>query len=430
MCSACPSCRCSKKLIIFPFDKSISGSTGSDKQITSFAVHVCHMELKPVIYRSQVSLMTSLNQGDGSIPTEPGSQISSPETLINRLAERQAQLKAAQLQRIQQKKSGTTSSRGHSERTSDFLQRFLQTKTEILTDLNEASEKSIEGLLNTHEITQLLDDTVLRLEEMQKSLNDATLYLTAFDSEQARLEFKSLNDQFQIKREQLLPTKKFAFTRKAKPSNPTELSHSPVATDEPSSPKSLRKETVPKALCTFDELFSFVNVRGPATLHLPKTSTQGDSDPLSGQSLYLADLIDCTVHVQGVCGNMIMRRLRRCRVYTFPVAGSVWIEDCHECDLIVACRQLRVHQTTDCRLGLHMASRPIIENSTGLNVGPYPLNYPELEKHLQEAGLSSTVNLWREVEDFSHPNKRLTTGSPNWSILPECEWKHLAPIDV
>ncbi|KAF7231867.1 hypothetical protein EG68_11953 [Paragonimus skrjabini miyazakii] len=381
------------------------------------------MELKLIIYSSQVPVMTSLNQGDGSIPTEPGSQISSREALINRLAERQAQLKAAQLQRIQQKKSGTTSSRGHSERTSDFLQRFLQTKAEILADLDEASEKLTEGMLNTHEITQLLDVTVLRLEELQKSLNDATLYLTAFDSEQARLELKSLNDQFQIKREQLLPTKKFAFTRKAKPSNPTELSQSPVATGEPPSLKSPPKETVPETLCTFDELFSFVNVRGPATLHLPKASTQGDSDPLSGQSLYLADLIDCTVHVQGVCGNMIMRRLRRC-------PGSVWIEDCHECDLIVACRQLRVHQTTGCRLGLHMASRPIIENSTGLNVGPYSLDYPELEKHLQEAGLSPTVNLWREVEDFSHPNKRLTTGSPNWSILPEYEWKHLVPIDV
>ncbi|KER30295.1 hypothetical protein T265_03244 [Opisthorchis viverrini] len=400
--------------------------------------------------------MASLDQGDGANPQTPrAAQISSHEALISRLAEKQAQLKAAKLSRIQKQKDAPGVG---FERSYDFLPRFQEIKAGILSDLDKAADQLSNGSISTSEVTRILDEAVGRIEELQKSLNDASLYLTSFDSEQARLELKildeavgrieelqkslndaslyltsfdseqarlelkNLNSQFQAKREQLLPTKKFAFSRKPK--------SVPSSTVQPQSHPDKSKETLGQelqSLCRFDANYSWTNCEGPQTLLLPKSASHGGSDSLLGQSVYLADLTDCTVHVQGVCGNLIARRLIRCRVYTYPVAGSVWIENCVGCDFILACRQLRIHNTSDSRLGLHMASRPIIEHSSGLHVAPYPIHYPNLSADLLLAGLSEDVNFWREVEDFSHPNKRMTTGSPNWSILPEPEWDTLKP---
>ncbi|KAG5442314.1 Tubulin-specific chaperone C [Clonorchis sinensis] len=476
-----------------------------------------------------LSSMASLDQGDGANPQTPRTaQISSREALISRLAERQAQLKAAQLSRIQKQKDAPGVG---FEKSYDFLPRFQETKAGILSDLDKAADQLSNGSISTSEVTRvfgpglyyarflseitgglsprtlevclsvkrnptpnqpshssrlgaatvitlgtrwpkwlereltdrkvrgsnptsasriplsrlgqpgsipalvqpsggmaarhrkgILDETVGRIEELQKSLNDASLYLTSFDSEQARLELKNLNSQFQAKREQLLPTKKFAFSRKPK-SVPSSTALRQSHPDQ--SKESLGQEF--QSVSSFDANYSWTDCEGPQTLLLPKSASQGGSDSLIGQSVYLADLANCTVHVRGVCGNLIARRLTRCRVYTYPVAGSVWIENCVGCDFILACRQLRIHSTSDSRLGLHMASRPIIEHSSGLHVAPYPIHYPDLSADLLLAGLSEDVNFWREVEDFSHPNKRMTTGSPNWSVLPESEWDTLKP---
>lgn len=219
-----------------------------------------------------------------------------------------------------------------------------------------------------------------------------------------------------------MPTGKFKFSR----------NRVKKAATTPSAPETNSRNEVhdhschiSSSLSKFGDRFSLVNLENVRDLVLPKsgcTDTIGESN-----SVYLAQLNQCTVHIRDVCGNLIARNLCNCRVYTYPVAGSVWIENCHQCDFVVASRQLRIHQTTDCRLGLHMGSRPIIENSTGLQVAPYGLQYAALQTDLARAGLSADINLWREVEDFSHPNKRLTTGSPNWSILAEAEWDSLKP---
>ncbi|CAH8437725.1 unnamed protein product [Heterobilharzia americana] len=175
----------------------------------------------------------------------------------------------------------------------------------------------------------------------------------------------------------------------------------------------------------YDPRFSLVHITGPQYCVIPNADCQSDS--LITQSVYLADLKDCTIEVCSVFGSFIGRRLNNCKVYCYPVAGSVWLDQCINCDLVFACRQLRVHGTSNCRLALHMSSRPIIEECTNLKVAPYQLTYKSLDEDLSSAGLSVERNLWCEVEDFSCPNKRLTTGSPNWCIMPEDEWSSLHP---
>lgn len=366
--------------------------------------------------------MTSLGRGDESSANEPSNSISSHESLMNRLAERHSQAKVAQMRRIQQR-STNPGGLGGGEKSAEFLQQILQAKSNILSGLDDALVRLKRGLCSVQEITQLIDKTVTSLEEMQASLNDAALYLTHFDLEQARLELKNLSTQFQSRREQLLPTKKFSFSVQSKQ---PDQARGPTGRDANDGPAEAKSDL--NHLWQFDEKFSFVNIQGPQTLFIPKSKF--DEDELYGQSIYLADLTDCTVNVTRVCGNMTIRRLKQCKVYAHPIAGSVWMEDCKECDFVLACRQLRIHQTMNCRMWLHVASRPIIEHSTGISVAPYALTYTELSNEIRKSGLDKEINLWSEVEDFSHPNKRLTTGSPNWSILPKSEWSAISSFCV
>ncbi|VDP67227.1 unnamed protein product [Echinostoma caproni] len=362
-------------------------------------------------------------EGDNStVLTGPRS---AREALFSRMAERHAQTKAAQLSRRNQDRgecdlNDDAGSGLKSKKQCDFLPKFLQTKAEILADLDEAIQQRQMDALSMPDLTKILDDTLVRIEDLQKRLNEYSLYLTPFDCEQATQELKNLQIQFQAKREELLPSQKFKFSR-----NRVKKSTGTAASDVTVPGVIERSNPIPGKLTKYDERFSLVNIQHNPHLLLPKPNCTDAIGP--DHSVYLAELTNCTVQVRDVCGNLVAKRLRNCRVYIFPVAGSVWLEDCQQCDFVVACRQLRIHQTTDSRLGLHMASRPIIEHSTGLRVAPYPLHYPTLDSDLIRAGLSAEVNLWREVEDFSHPNKRLTTGSPNWSVLPETEWDTLKP---
>ncbi|TPP55741.1 Tubulin-specific chaperone C [Fasciola gigantica] len=328
--------------------------------------------------------MSTSDQGD-SVSVIPGTK-SAREALFDRLAERHAQVKAAQLSRrnhVQMQPGTEACEASKLTKQNDFLSNFLQTKTDILADLDRAADQTRTDSLSTSDLT------------------------------------KNLQTQFQSKREELLPTRKFKFTR-----NRVQKTTTP-AVSEVTSTSEITEHSghIPSSLTKFDERFSLTNFEHDCQLVIPKP---GCTDSIGVEnSVYLAQLNRCTVHVRDVCGNLIARGLQNCRVYIYPVAGSVWLENCHQCDFVLASRQLRIHRTTDCRLGLHMASRPIIENSTGLQVAPYRLQYAALQSDLTRAGLSAEVNLWREVEDFSHPNKRLTTGSPNWSILPETEWNSL-----
>lgn len=56
-----------------------------------------------------------------------------------------------------------------------------------------------------------------------------------------------------------------------------------------------------------------------------------------------------------------------------PISGSVHIEKAHNCTFVVASRQIRIHEATDCRFFLNVRSGPIIEHSTTCHFGPYSL---------------------------------------------------------
>jgi len=136
---------------------------------------------------------------------------------------------------------------------------------------------------------------------------------------------------------------------------------------------------------------------------------------LSGKRVMLAALTRCTVHLHGVMTALHADGLAGCRVSCGTVAGATFISDCTDSQFSVACHQLRVHRTRDTSFYLHVTSRAIIEDCTGITTAPYVMQYEGLGAQLDAAGLDPERNSWDQLDDFNWLASN--EPSPNWSVL-------------
>ncbi|RLN99354.1 hypothetical protein DYB28_011998 [Aphanomyces astaci] len=113
--------------------------------------------------------------------------------------------------------------------------------------------------------------------------------------------------------------------------------------------------------------------------------------------------------------------LSHCTIYTGPIQGSLWLENCSNCTFVVVCRQLRVHHTSASAFYLRIKSHPIVEDCDGLGFAPYGLAYEGLGAQLDAAGLACDTALWSQVDDFKWLRQ---TQSPHWRVLPDRERVH------
>nr|VZI24756.1 unnamed protein product [Spirometra erinaceieuropaei] len=314
----------------------------------------------------------------------------------------------------------------------NFLENLSRAKSDVLYRLNELGAADSRGdiQLPTPEKTKALDEILSQIEELQRWFSESSAHLKPFHTEQARLELDELKSKFQEAREALFPKKKFAFGAKASRANrkaPTVGSprnSTQKTTSEQHQQRTQLSEPPPK--------YSFSNLSDCHNLRLPARGEPEDA--LLGQSIYLSNLEHCVIYIEGVAGNLMVHSLRGCTVYAQPVASSILLQDCVNCHFVLACRQLRVHQTTNSRLDIFVASPPIIEDSTNLRLAPYPLGAAHSDRFtaaLLAAKLADTSNHWCYVQDFSCPTLVPAVGtsdaapapnSPNWSLVPEAEF--------
>jgi hypothetical protein len=72
-----------------------------------------------------------------------------------------------------------------------------------------------------------------------------------------------------------------------------------------------------------------------------------------------------------------------------------------QCTFVVACQQLRTHETTDSDFYLHVTSKGIVEDCSRTRFAPYSFRYDGSDDDFAESGLSSDVNHWNEIDDFN-----------------------------
>ena len=105
-----------------------------------------------------------------------------------------------------------------------------------------------------------------------------------------------------------------------------------------------------------------------------------------------------------------------------PSCESVFIRDCSNCVITVACKQLRTRDCVDCVFYLYSLTDPIIETSTRCQFAPFNGAYKGIADHFRKAHLEADNNHWKNVFDFNEDEDSDRLPKPHWTLLPESEW--------
>ena len=115
--------------------------------------------------------------------------------------------------------------------------------------------------------------------------------------------------------------------------------------------------------------------------------------------------------------SLMLRNIERSLIIAGHVQGAVHITGLKNCVVVVAARQVRIHECDRVDVYLRCGSRPIIEDCRRMRFAPLPQAYAN-EGEGAEAEGSSNNNQWDQVDDFKWLR---SDASPNWSVLPEAE---------
>jgi len=296
------------------------------------------------------------------------------------------------LAHVQKRKEDKESKSAENESVTFFETRFSEARKEI--------EEGLEPDLGTakEQLVQHFDGLSILHQKLQKFLSDSAMFLTSHDISRSQEEINQLLQKIKESREKCVPKKKFAFGKKTKKSE--KASEKPTA--EP-------KKVVSVAIneCNFSD-------KSGETL----IKTQNE---IGNKDVALARLSDCVVKLYGSPSALHIDKLDRCTILCGPVSGSIFMDHCTDCTLVIACQQLRVHHTTRTQFYLHVTSRGIIEDCNSVQFAPYNLKYDDIDKHYLISGLDETKNTWDDIDDFNWLANDVH--SPNWSLLPENERK-------
>ncbi|KAK8075905.1 tubulin binding cofactor C [Apiospora phragmitis] len=145
----------------------------------------------------------------------------------------------------------------------------------------------------------------------------------------------------------------------------------------------------------------------------------------------LADLDSCVVDMtvptssltSGVpFAGLVITKIHRSLLVCGTVTGPVHITGVKNSIIVVAARQVRIHECENVDLYLHCGSHPIIEDCSGMRFAPIPSTYyvvTDTESWNKQTGKAEEVgseNQWDQVDDFKWLKAE---SSPNWRVLPQ-----------
>ncbi|KAH8880354.1 hypothetical protein GQ53DRAFT_788736 [Thozetella sp. PMI_491] len=136
-------------------------------------------------------------------------------------------------------------------------------------------------------------------------------------------------------------------------------------------------------------------------------------------------IVDMSVPTTGGApfASLALKSIENSLIIAGHVNGPAHITGIKNSIIVVAARQVRIHECENVDVYLHCTSRPIIEDCKGMRFAPTPKTYITEDRELGE-------NQWDQVDDFKWLK---TAHSPNWSVLPEEDrlsediWRNTVP---
>ncbi|KZV87786.1 TBCC-domain-containing protein [Exidia glandulosa HHB12029] len=233
----------------------------------------------------------------------------------------------------------------------------------------------------------------LDVARLRKKLVDATEYLPSYDQRQYNTQLTALETEIQAKQ----PKARFGFKRKEGASTPTPTRPAPPSAPTPATPTpDAANDNVLKVHDLHD---TYVDA---STFSIPASRTV---------ELTLSNISSCIVDLRGIAiASVHGKDLRRIVLLLPQIQGSILLDNCAQCLVVVACHQFRMHTTTDTDVYLHIPSMPVVEHCQRVRFTSYPFDLGTVSA----AGESQHF----AVQDFDWI---LPGPSPNWSRLDEKE---------
>eukprot|EP00918_Siedleckia_nematoides_P101664 GHVU01222168.1.p1 GENE.GHVU01222168.1~~GHVU01222168.1.p1 ORF type:complete len:370 (-),score=74.73 GHVU01222168.1:156-1265(-) len=257
---------------------------------------------------------------------------------------------------------------------------------------------------------------------LQSEVAEKAEELTTHELARCQKELTALQSFLQTQRDKLATP--FTFKRTAKPAktpNAAKGTQRPSTTREEEALSSSDPPPQPPQPPTIAKAPSMggraIGVEGrpsgrPLFLHQDEIPSNAD--------LQLKDMEDVTVVVAGSVSAVRIQGLKRCKIWCPAVATSVLCYELSDCELQVAARQVRIHDSHGLRLGLATTSSPVIEGVSDAVVAPFAIEFEGLESLHEAAGLAGVRQQphWKDVLDF---NWRQKEPSPHWRLAKDGE---------
>lgn len=331
---------------------------------------------------------------DGS-PTKPCTDeaVKIPESVLRR--------DQARLEEIERRKNAKESQTVSEEKIGYFSATFGAEKAAIEELLLSCPQS------DNQNATRVLEEATHKIQHLQKFLNDSTVFLTQYELRQAQESVQKLQSSLADKRAEVMPKKKFAFrSRAAGASQQPAVPHSSSVGKPKEDPGHFVVDSAISA-----EQCGFSNAQNKVLIKRAKEVHQRD--------VLLSHLTNCKVRLYGSPSTLHIRNVRGCQILSGPVSSSVFVDECKESTLVLACQQLRTHNTTSTQIYLHVTSRAIIEDCHGVCFAPFNWTYRGVDDDFRVSGLDPKRNNWSEVDDFNW--LAAGTPSPNWTVITESE---------
>ena len=142
---------------------------------------------------------------------------------------------------------------------------------------------------------------------------------------------------------------------------------------------------------------------------------------IQGQSFAIDHCNNCDFFLFDNSAQIFLDFCTNCRFFIGPCESSIFVRTCQNCKLICASQQFRLRDCKNCDFLLYSATRPVLENSSGIRVGCFQFSYFSLPRQFQASNLSVWNNRWSEWHDFT-PRE----GEVHFSFLPE----NIRPFDL
>ncbi|KAM3418017.1 hypothetical protein BST61_g6228 [Cercospora zeina] len=340
-------------------------------------------------------------------------------------------------------------------------ERFFRYFQHEVTDLQEQMARIGKHSLTGGERSDAIDHCLSSIARLSGEVQDASAYVPAYDQRTYGEAIKALNNKLQEVRQSHAPKPRFSFKSKTGPlfsatknesaislNDAAEIAHqqqlqAPPHTSDLSNHSSMpitpanesagseddsKTGTIPTDTSRFRQpSFStskFVEISDHDDIHvvLPTAASHATS---SGT---VSNISHCVVDLSQPAADkpfaaLYLKNISSSLIICGHVSGATMLTKIKDSVILVATRQFRMHDSSNCDVYLLATGRPIIEDCSSIRFAPLPQTY------MLEAD-RAVENKWSDVDDFKW---LMADQSPNWSVMApgkragEKVWKEVVP---